>query len=330
MPEYTKLLMNDTYNAYWKEDPRTEAMTQLQIPLLLLDGWYDFYLEGMFSMWERMPDETRKKSAFIIGPWGHDVKTSGQADYHFENGNIPDDYAVKWFDSIRAKTEYAYAQRGKIQYYSLGDACWYQGSSPAETKQRLYFGADRNLMEDSGSSEDGNAISYYYDPSVLVGEKDPFRYCDLHKAEEPDSREGLISFFSEETEEDRRYYGRIRWHMFVQSDCEDTAFRMRVYFMENGETCNLTETITSLSHISPAYRPGERVLIDLETPPIAFTLKKGSRIRIDITSECGVYAPHANVRGHWAEVTEEKIARNTIFCEDAYVELPYMEPAKGI
>ena len=36
----------------------------------------------------------------------------------------------------------------------------------------------------------------------------------------------------------------------------------------------------------------------------------------------GVYVPHANVKGHWAEVTETKISRNTVYMEDSFIELP--------
>ena len=54
--------------------------------------------------------------------------------------------------------------------------------------------------------------------------------------------------------------------------------------------------------------------------PIAFTVKKGSKIRVDISSEGGIYVPHANVKGHWAEVTETKIANNTLLLKDSFFE----------
>lgn len=99
------------------------------------------------------------------------------------------------------------------------------------------------------------------------------------------------------------------------------AFFIRVYFVENDVAYNLTETITSLSYIKEDYKAGEKITIDLLTPPVAFTVKKGGRIRVDISSDGGVYVPHANVKGHWAEVCETKIANNTIFTEDAFIEL---------
>jgi len=64
------------------------------------------------------------------------------------------------------------------------------------------------------------------------------------------------------------------------------------------------------------------ITIDLDTTPIAFTLKKGCQLRVDISSHSDIFAPHANVKGHWAEVTETKIANNTLHLKDAYIALP--------
>ena len=86
--------------------------------------------------------------------------------------------------------------------------------------------------------------------------------------------------------------------------------------------------MTTISYWNPNYIPGEKQLLDIEFGHIAFTVKKGSRIRVDISSYSSVYVPHANVKGHWAEVTETKIANNTFVCdEDAYLLLPIQESA---
>ncbi len=84
---------------------------------------------------------------------------------------------------------------------------------------------------------------------------------------------------------------------------------------------NLTETITSLSHIKEDYQAGEKMTVDIVTPPIAFTVKRGGRIRVDVSSNGGIYVPHGNVKGHWATITETRVANNTLSLQDAFVEL---------
>jgi len=109
----------------------------------------------------------------------------------------------------------------------------------------------------------------------------------------------------------------------VRSDCEDTCFFMRVYLVENGESYNLTETLSTLRHVKKDYHPGETLTLDLLTTPISFTVKRGCALRVDVSSDSTIYSPHANVSGHWAEVTETRIAHNTLLLnEEGFIELP--------
>jgi hypothetical protein len=54
-----------------------------------------------------------------------------------------------------------------------------------------------------------------------------------------------------------------------------------------------------------------------------FTVKKGCGLRVDISSDGTVFAPHANVKGKWCDVTKTRVATNTLICNnDSYLELP--------
>jgi len=316
VPEYTATLLNDTYNDFWINDPRTNVCENLKIPVLFTDGWYDFYLEGMFSMWERLPYETRKKSAFVVGPWGHSTRLPKNPEYIPENGEIPHDYAVEWFNSIREKRPYRYAETGKVNYHSVGGGMWKSAEIPYRYGETLRLNlAPNNKLSLSNTS---GSRTYTYDPDKPHG---CFKYGNITKAHEIDTVEDVLSFVSDEFSEDTSFFGGIKWHMNVKSDCEDTAFFIRIFFIENGEAYNVTETITSLSHICDNYKPNEQLTIDLETPPAGFTVRKGGRIRVDISSDGTVYVPHSNVKGHWAEVSESKIAQNTVIFDDSYIEL---------
>ncbi len=318
-PPYTNLLLNDQYNHFWQSAPQTHAIDQLKIPVLFAEGWYDFYLEGMFSMWQRLPEATKEKSTMIVGPWGHDTAVSTQAEYPLENGNIPADFTVEWFNSIRDKKCYPYARLGQVNYYTIGNDTWKTSPYPtAPAKEmELYFTEQQTLSTTPCKTQ--QSISYTYDPEKRLG---CYKYSNIYKAADIGSVEGVTSFLSQEFSEETSFFGKIRWKMDVSSDCDDTAFFIRVYFVEGKTAYNLTETITSLSHIKADYQAGEKLTIDLYTPPIAFTVKKGGRIRVDISSDGGIYVPHANKKEHWASVTETKIATNTIYLKDSFITLP--------
>ena len=317
IPEFTALLMNDTYNDFWKRSPRENVADHMDFPILFRDGWYDFFTEGMFDMWRRLPDSTKQKSAFVVGPWGHDTKVSKDCALPIRNGNLPDGHAIDWFDSIREKRDYKFAPYGKVTYHSVGGDKWSEENYPCEKKEsvKLYFSQDMTLSECPSDGE----ISYRYNPQI---KNKCFEYGTIKEASPIGKREDILSFVSEEVLEETDFFGRIRWHMNVSSSCDDTAFFIRVHFVRDDKAYNLTETITSLSHINPDCKRGEILTIDLETPPIGFTLKNGDRIRVDISSNGSIFVPHSNLKCHWAKAPKTRIAANTIYMKDGFIEIP--------
>ena len=319
VPEYMPNIINNEYNDYWKNDPRTNIMEELKIPILLTEGWFDFYNFGMFSMWERLNPETKKNSFFATGPWGHSTRICGDAEYDMPNGNLPVDFWVEWFDSIHLGRPFAYGKTGSIKYYNIGADRWENSEYPKSgNKKKVYFNSGNKLTL---SPHSGNEkITYEYDPEK---EQNFFKFHNIYKASAPNAQSDVISFLSEEFSSDESFFGSVRFSMGVSSDCEDTAFFMRLYLVENGEAYNLTEDITSISYIYDDYVPGSKVRIGITTPPIAFTVKRGASLRVDISSSCKKYINHANIKGHWAETEETKIAHNTLFLKDSYIELQY-------
>ena len=316
VPEYTERLLNDDYNDFWKNQESTYTADKLAIPTLFTEGWYDYYIDGMFSMWERLSEETKKKSAFVVGPWGHCTETNDSSEYPLCNGNISSDYIVNFFNSVRDNTHYKEFELGKVSYYSIGGDFWTTDRWKVQ-KLKLYFNNDNTMSEKTSVTGEQ---SYIFDPDKLTT---CFRYRNIFKAKKEGTVSGVLSFVSVPFKEDMNFYGKIRWNMKVKTNCDDTAFFMRVYMVENGIAYNLTETITSISNINKKYVAGDECLINISTPPIGFSIKKGDSIRVDISSHTNLYVPHSNTKGHWAKVSETKIATNTVICdENAYITLP--------
>lgn len=319
MPDYTESLMQLEPDEHVTNDPRWYLMDSLEIPILLVEGWYDFYIDGMANMWERLPEKTKARSAMIIGPYGHATWVKPDSEYPFPNGDLPSDYLVEWFDSVRESRSFKRAELGKLTYYSIVGNNWKTTSYPAPDngRRKLYLNEDLTL---SATCPKSGSVSYKYDPD---NSENPHQLFDIFKAPRPGSVDGIISFISECEESEKRFFGKVKFGVKVSSDCEDTAFFLRLYFVDGEESYNLTETVFALSHFVKDYVPGDVAEIEVETPPIAFTLKKGMKLRIDVSSVAGPYVPHANVRGHFALVTETRVAKNTIYTDGSYIEIPY-------
>lgn len=321
IPALTNNSIHNTLDEYWTNDPRYNVIDTLEIPTLLVDGWYDFYIDGMADMWRRMPEKTKKISAMIIGPFGHSTSVTKGAEYPFPSGNLADTYEVDWFDSIRNGTKYEHAEFGKLTYYSICADKWKSDFYPPKksASKKIYFSKNKTLSSSPGEDE---SVSYVYDPETA---KNPHKFFNIFKTYEPNSVDGVISYVSLPFENEESFYGKVRFNVNVSSDCEDTGFMFRLYFVEDGECYNLTESVFALSHFIPDYESGKIAEISLETPPIAFTVKKGVSLRVDISSVMGPFAPHANVRGHFAYITETRVANNTFHTKGSYIELPYEE-----
>ncbi|MBO7310438.1 MAG: CocE/NonD family hydrolase, partial [Clostridia bacterium] len=315
-PEFTRTLLSDTYDEFWQGQENDHSVDTLDIPIMLVGGWFDFYTDGMLSMWERLPEKTKQKSLFVMGPWGHSTRAQG-AEYPLENGDIPGDWAVRFFDSVREGRRLDRFELGKMHYYSIGNGCWGTDIDTDTGERRLYFGADGSLGDTC--LHEGER-TYEFDPDKPLNY---YRYMNIYKAPDIGSAEGVLSFVSDIAQRDESFFGRIGWRMNIRTDCDDTAFFMRVYFVEDGKSYNLTQAITSVLHACPDYRAGEEHVIEAFTSPIAFTLKKGCRIRVDISSHSDLYVPHTNTKEHWALAESVKVATNTVICgANSYISLP--------
>lgn len=330
IPELIEWYYHDKEDDYWRSRPGYYAAEHITFPVLFMEGWYDYYVNGMFSMWERLPAETRAKSAFVVGPWEHGTTVKKEWDFQPEHSSYTKYFGapntfVAWYDSIRKGETYPYVELGKVTYHSLNGDKWTTNVAPWDSKagtKKFYFNDNFTLTEEAATEELSH--TYKYDPENI---EHIFTYTP-RKEHEANSVHNIKSFTTAAFTEETDFYGKPNFKINVSSDCEDTSFNARLYYVkENGDTIMLTHTAATLSYFYPDYKPGDKVTLDITFPYTAFTIKEGEKIRVDVSSY-GVssgglsYIPHSNTRGHWAEVTETKVANNTIYLKDSYIELP--------
>ena len=321
IPAFTDTLMNDRYNDFWKNDPRTGCMENLRIPVLLVGGWYDYYCYGMCSMWDKLPAETRARSAFLMGPWGHAASVPENSPYPFPHGDVPRERVAAWFDHLRLGTPYPYGEVGKFNYYVIGEDVWRAAGSPYEIApcEELFFTAAGKLQTKKAAPA---ALTYRYDPDDRPRHDPHDAICACPEAGKyPDT----VSFFSDPFEKDASFFGPVAFRGTLSSDCDDTAFCIRVYLVENGVSYNLVDLATTLRHAEPDYRAGGLCRVEILSQPTAFTVKRGCALRVDISSYSDCFVPHANTAKHFALETTPRVAHNTIHLGDAALILPLYE-----
>jgi len=290
------------------------ALKNIKIPVLLETSWYDIFEGGIFDMWNEMSPEAKSKCALLVSAFDHhDNPNAGPI--RFENASRAEkfgrEYDVDWIDFVRGKKE-SYVPTGKVTYYNLFAGKWVSDD----------FSTSGKTMEISLGDD---VKSYIYNPENPAyfpgGLSSNFGGVEFENP--PFSRDDIITVYSEPFTKDTFVKGNIRAKLNVASDCDDTCFYMRLSITKEGGDYGLREDITNISGQVDDYIPGSFVSLDFEFDEHAFLVKKGEKIRIDITSsDANNYVRHTNYKGLYSIQDKMRPAKNTVDLSKSYIEIP--------
>ncbi|MBQ9543703.1 MAG: CocE/NonD family hydrolase [Clostridia bacterium] len=289
------------------------AIKHADIPILLVTGFYDIYTGGVFDMWNALDDSTKAKSALAVHPFDHGCNGKGQP-IDFEGGNLTETfghYSIKWCDHVRKGTKAPF-EPGKVTYFKLFGEGW---------RCDAFNDAEKKITVPLGEGE----VSYVYDPddpAVFKGGLSQNFGGNAWQDDHSDRRD-VISVFSPVFTEDVFVKGKMTARLKVASDCPDTCFYVRVNLCKPEGVYGLRDDITQLSNFDADYTPGDRIGISFSFDEHAFVIKKGERLRIDISSSAfPLFVRHTNNRGLFSEQTAARKALNTVVLSDSLLELP--------
>lgn len=288
----------------------------VNFPVLLVTGFYDIYTGGIFDMWNKMSEESKKISAFVVSPYDHTDTCEVDESIVFENGKRIEqfglNYEIDWFNYIRGNTEKSPFKTGNVTYYRLFENVWKTDTfQPLEDKLEIKLGE--------------NEVSYVYNPydapQFSGGLSRTFGGAAFQ--EKPNSRHDIISVYSKPFKEEVFVKGKMSAKLKVKSDCEDTCFYVRISITKEKGDFGLRDDITTLCYQLGDYTPNSVVDLSFEFDEHAFLVKKGEKLRIDIASaDNRHYVRHTNNKGLYSEQTTAKVANNTVYLQESYLTLP--------
>lgn len=56
---------------YWTQRSPKTSMTEVDLPMLHIGGWFDFLLRGTLHSYQAMAAQSQSLQHLLIGPWGH-------------------------------------------------------------------------------------------------------------------------------------------------------------------------------------------------------------------------------------------------------------------
>ena len=334
-PLYGRMVTEGVGGATWLIRPGSgdarEAFTTLNIPLLLIEGWYDIYIGSARAMWADIPDAAKAKSAMLMGPWPHSCgRVDPEWDVDVSDGELPAGAKLNWFNHLRTGEPLTFAEEGQVKYYTIGAHAWHSAPAlPEVTAQKaLYLNGAGALSFTAG--ETGEA-TYTYDPenpTRFEGGSNAFVTVKRGVRVDQVCRYGedMVTFTTAPLSEDITITGEIEASLTVRSDCEDTAFFLRLETLTDGKWVPVQETISTLRRCCPDYVPGTEAVVTMQTAPTSWRFPAGSRLRVHVASASWpTYPAHGNTAAPLQEQTETRIARNTIVTGVSRILLPVAE-----
>lgn len=318
----------------WHMDPWKDlenAPEVLNRPVFLHAGWYDPHMEGMFKAYLKIPKEVRDKSIFLTAPFNHKGSVSADIDLSSAYGEVGRRFVkskLSWFNHmLKGEPLPEYLKKGKARFYVLGSDKWvstdYTGA--ADKNMVLYLNTDRRTAD---TRIPGNIIpiTYVYDPknpvptrgSEVIMTDYMYNRRDLSHGirlqEEPNYRQDVISFVSDKFERDITVMG-AKAVLDISTTARDTAFTAKLCYVDkDGKSYSLRESITSVRFEHRDYVPGKKCQVNIEFFPIAFTFKKGEKLRLDVSSSSyPAFHVHPNTQKLWSAEDSPVKAVQTLY-----------------
>ena len=327
-PSYADYIAHpDRTDPYWQQDfyrQIDQSYLSVQVPVLWIARWHDFFLEGTLNRVDDLPN--RADSLLLIQPGQHGGLTNelNYTDKRFQGFET----TLAWLDHHLKGVPLPETLRHPVIYYENGADRWETATSwpPAERQPLQLHLSQLDRSATCGGSLDETAPSsseavaqYTYDPAnpvetnggafLLNPNIAPPAIAD--QGQTACERDDILSFLSKPFDTGLHIAGGIEVSLDVQTDAPETAFTVKISeVFEDGRVLNIRDDIQTYRPSSAAA--GTALAFDLV--PIDWTLSPGSRLRLDISSSnFPAFPPHPNKSGVWSEIAAPAIARQTLY-----------------
>lgn len=309
---YDLVIKNPYYNNVWKfAEASTEYHKHVEVPMLLIAGWYDHNTVADLEMLDLLTAHSganvKDKHKILIGPWVHggtgqaSLGTSFQGDYSFPNAEKwNDSFTMVFFDYYLRDMKNGYENNAKYTYYQIGDNLWHTDANwpPKTIETKTFYLNENGKLTTSLPVTSGLTSTYDYDPqdpSPTVGGKtlsDDLDQGPYDQSKKVENRNDVVLFTSETLTEDITVNGKIKIKLNVSSNRIDTDFAIRLTEVyPDGRSIQIEEDILRMRFrngftlADTAFmRSGEKYAITLTLDDLAYTFKIGNKMRLIVSS----------------------------------------------
>ena len=311
IPAYNHWISHPALDKYWDQIRVDDKVEKIKAPALIIDGWYDYYLESILDDFNRMrtiggSDEARQ-SQIIIGPWTHtadskfdDVDFGAKADFMKQIKNI-----TRWYDYWLKGIENGVTDEDPIRLFVMGRNEWRTEKEwpLARTHYAEYYlhsGGSANSRLGDGilnkvAPDEEQPDIFTYDPANPVPSVGGTSIYGAAVAGPRDqraveTRHDVLVYTTPPLEEEIEVTGPISLILYASSSAKDTDFSAKLVDVHpDGKAINIQAGMIRARFRESLSEPsfleeGKIYKFDIKIGSTCNLFKKGHRIRLEVSS----------------------------------------------
>ena len=316
MPWLDAYLTHPEPNGFWTRLDLTTQLPELQLPVLHVVGYHDFFsresVDNFVLMQSQARDPaTRRQQRLVLGPWDHGtIGRSKVADVDFGAEAALDVAAIQldWFDRCLKQDAALQPQPfPPIRYFSMGDNVWRDAQTwPPEgvVATPFFMHSDGSANTRSGNgrlsrqapmqkqpSDSFKADPANPTPSNPVTETRPLKAAVWGPVDQQatEDRNDVLVYTSDVLTEPLTFAGNIEAKLYVSTNTPDADWVVKLIDVyPDGFAPHIARGILRgryrRSLLKPELMQPEQVYeITVDLGPAAATIAKGHRLRVDIS-----------------------------------------------
>jgi len=276
---YQIVLWHGLDDDYWKPVDFSARVGEVTIPIYLMGGWYDIFLDWQLKDYLALRAAGRHPY-LLIGPWTH-----GEISIY----STMTRETLTWLQA-QLKGNPGNLREAPVHLFVMGANQWrdFPDWPPPAQNERWYLQPNGALaLTPPPVSEPDH---YCYDPSDptpavggnSLGSGNHIGAKDNRKLE---SRADVLVYTSAVIEHDVEVIGSVTADLYVRSSLQHTDFFARLCVVEpSGKSINLCDGIIRLSPDSTVPQADGSIRIQINIWPTAYRFRRGQRIRLQVSS----------------------------------------------
>ncbi|MEO0534750.1 MAG: CocE/NonD family hydrolase [Cyanobacteria bacterium P01_A01_bin.123] len=282
------------WDDYWQS--LTPDLSQIDLPMLHIGGWFDPYLWGNLRLFKQMRDRSQHLQHLWIGPWGHIPwgRKVGQRDFGPEANTPIDRLQIRWFDHHLKHSDPDLAATPSVCLFEMGGDRWRQFSHWPQVTPTPYWlsstglagldQTDGRLTQAVVDETDNSPDTFVHDPwrpvpSLGGHAANPAGSFDRSAL---DCRSDVLTYTSEPLATSIAIAGEIQVELYCTADAP--SFDLCAIVSEvrpDGSVYNLTQ---GYCRHHQAQADSGQIIIPLQ--PTCFRLPSGHCLRLSISAAC--------------------------------------------